>query len=182
MPHRKGHRTRHWGTPWKGHWASGWKYYGMEMGSPCEQTPVKTVPSPFLQNAGGNYEQNSLPEALLTTAAHPWSSFFPTNHSKLADHARPVLAVGASFYFFLLGVGAGHLPGCGQGSHLPTWSGERGEDGSPTYLASLVEIDRVGPLSNWPGVSGSPNWLARGWGGSPTYLPGLEQGWAPYQM
>ena len=43
-------------SPQKGLGTSGWKYYGVEIGyhlPKCEQTPVKTVPSPFLRNTGG---------------------------------------------------------------------------------------------------------------------------------
>ena len=42
--------------PWKGHGASGWRYYGMEIEYPCDQTyACVTVPSPFLRNADGKY-------------------------------------------------------------------------------------------------------------------------------
>ena len=43
--------------PLKGHGTSGLKYYEMEMGylqGVDRHTLVKTVPSPFLRNAGGN--------------------------------------------------------------------------------------------------------------------------------
>ena len=50
--------TWHRGNPWKGYGTSGLKYYGMEMGylprNVNRQVSVKTVPSPFLRNTGGN--------------------------------------------------------------------------------------------------------------------------------
>ena len=54
-----------WGTLWKAHWNSGWKYYGMEMGytppSICGLThKLKALSSPFLQNAGDNKRLNTL--------------------------------------------------------------------------------------------------------------------------
>ena len=50
-PHWEG-----WGTP---HW-EGWRY------PPVRQTPVKTVPSPFLRNAGGKYVIGAFSKKLPT--------------------------------------------------------------------------------------------------------------------
>ena len=74
---RKGHGTRYRGTSWKGHGTTGWKCYGMEVGYPSvnRQIPVKSVPSPFLRNAGGKriltISDNSVELDFIKTLSSP---------------------------------------------------------------------------------------------------------------